>query len=67
MTSTFLELITSLQGVIIILASIVITTLGVMIKSEGKDIGMGNDFINGGLSLVPCYFMLVLVISLVGY
>ena len=57
----FLNILASLQGVIIIMISVVITTLGIMVKPEDKN--MGNQLINCGLLLVPCFFMLAFVLG----
>ena len=59
----FFNILASLQGIIVIMISVVITTLGIMVKSEGKDIELANNLINGGLMLVPCFFMLVFILG----
>lgn len=58
-----LQTLTSLQGLIVIGASIIITTLGCMCKSEGEH-SLGNDLINGGLAIVPCFFTLVFILGI---
>lgn len=58
----FFNILASLQGITVILVSIIVTTLGVMVKSEGEH-DMGNNLINGGLMLVPCFFMLVFILG----
>ena len=60
---TIFNILTSLQGIIVILVSVIITTMGVMVKSEGKDIELANNLINGGLLLVPCFFCLVFILG----
>lgn len=62
MTSTILNILTSLQGIIVICISFVLVTLGFICKSEGE-FNMGNNLINGGLMLVPCFFMLVFILG----
>ena len=56
------NILTSLQGIIVVLVSVIITTLGTIVKSEGEH-DMGNQLINCGLLLVPCFFMLAFVLG----
>lgn len=60
--NTFFNILTSLQGIIVILVSVIIITLGAIVKSEGEH-DMGNQLINGGLLLVPCFFMLAFILG----
>lgn len=56
-----LEILTSLQGIIIICLSLVITSLGCLVLVEGKDKKLGHDLINFGLAIVPCFFLIVFI------